>query len=142
MIITVSTILLVLLWTYTATSKIGDLPEFRAQLHKQPISNEVAQILAFALPAGELMVAVFLVFQRTRLIGMIASVILMTVFTTYIILALTRNFEKMPCSCGGVLNILTWRAHLIFNILFLALAMAGCLSMIKIRKAPDQIPIR
>jgi hypothetical protein len=45
-------------------------------------------------------------------------------FTFYIVIIL--NFSSfIPCSCGGILEKLGWREHLIFNIFFLFLALAA-----------------
>jgi hypothetical protein len=47
-------------------------------------------------------------------------------FTTYIYIIL--NFSVfIPCSCGGVLEELSWTQHLIFNICFISIAIFGVL---------------
>jgi len=47
--------------------------------------------------------------------------VLMTVFTLYIAYMLLFT-PKLPCSCGGVLQQMTWKQHLLFNIGFTLLA--------------------
>ncbi|MDQ2656909.1 MAG: hypothetical protein M3Y60_05770, partial [Bacteroidota bacterium] len=36
---------------------------------------------------------------------------------------------ELPCSCGGVLNSLGWKAHLVFNIVFTLLSIVGIMLM-------------
>ena len=48
----------------------------------------------------------------------------MSGFTLYIIDMMT--FDKyLPCSCGGIIETLTWAQHLCLNIALLFLAIAG-----------------
>ncbi len=44
----------------------------------------------------------------------------MVMFTAYIVL-ITRFSDYVPCSCGGVLEKLSWDQHLVFNIGFVVL---------------------
>ncbi|MEJ7778751.1 MAG: MauE/DoxX family redox-associated membrane protein [Daejeonella sp.] len=53
------------------------------------------------------------------------SCILLFLFSMYIILVINHAFERIPCSCGGIISKLTWGQHLVFNLFFLALALAG-----------------
>ena len=54
------------------------------------------------------------------------SFALMVMFTTYIIIIL--NFSDfIPCSCGGVLEDLSWSEHIVFNLFFIVLAILGIL---------------
>ncbi|MEJ0031509.1 MAG: MauE/DoxX family redox-associated membrane protein [Bacteroidota bacterium] len=41
----------------------------------------------------------------------------MVMFTAYIVV-ITRFSEYTPCSCGGVLEKMSWDQHLVFNIGF------------------------
>lgn len=118
--------MLILLWVYTAVSKLSDVDTFQRQLYKQHLDKNLLTVLTWALPLSEITAACFLIFKGTRLIGMAASLILMTIFTGYIALVLLGFFDKIPCSCGGILKNLGWTAHLWFNIIFLFLAFLGC----------------
>ena len=116
--------LLILLFVYTAISKLLDYTAFKSVLSKSPLIGENAGIVALALPITEVLVAVLLFVPRTRVWGLYGSVALMSVFTLY--LAYMINFTpKLPCSCGGVLKQMTWNQHLVFNLFFLALSLTG-----------------
>jgi uncharacterized membrane protein YphA (DoxX/SURF4 family) len=61
-----------------------------------------------------------------RLIGLYASFFFMILFTGYIV-AILRFSSYIPCSCGGILQKMSWTQHLIFNIGFLLLAVIAIL---------------
>jgi hypothetical protein len=56
-----------------------------------------------------------------RSIGLYLSFALMTLFSVYI-LVITNYSSNVPCSCGGILEKMTWNQHLIFNLAFLVFA--------------------
>lgn len=117
--------LLVLLFIYTAFSKILDMDAFRKQMLNQPLPETLKQNLVWLVPTAEIIDSIFLIIKPTRLFGFSLAFILMLAFTIYVGLILTKTFAYVPCSCGGVLNTLSWEAHLIFNIAFTLLALAG-----------------
>jgi hypothetical protein len=67
-----------------------------------------------------------------------AAFSLMVMFTTYIICILTLSLY-IPCSCGGVLEKLGWKEHLVFNIAFIILAAAAVLISYRKEKPIAQI---
>ena len=113
--------LFISLWVYAAMSKILDYQLFRVQLSKSPLLTDFAGFVGIAVPVTELIIAVMLVFNRTRLWGVYASLFLMTLFTAYLIAILNFSYY-VPCSCGGILGSLGWMEHIIFNTGFIALA--------------------
>lgn len=118
--------LFILLFLYTAISKILDHHEFRIQLGQSPLLSSFSDYAAWLVPAIELMVSLMLIFKRSRLAGLYASFALMTMFSAYII-SITRFTGFIPCSCGGVLQNMSWNTHLIFNLSFITLGFIGIL---------------
>lgn len=118
--------LFVLLFLYTAMSKILDYNEFRIQLGQSPLLTSFSGYAAWLVPTTELVVVVMLIFKRSRLAGLYASFALMTMFSAYIV-SITRFSGFIPCSCGGVLKDMSWNAHLVFNLLFVTLGFIGIL---------------
>lgn len=124
LIVTVISYLLVLLWLYAATNKILDFQKFKVQIGQSPILTDYAVIIAWIIPAIEIILSIILLLNRTILIGLYASFGMMLMFTAYIIVIL--NFaERVPCSCGGILEKMGWTTHLIFNIGFTILALVA-----------------
>ncbi|MCY1515165.1 hypothetical protein D9M68_497410 [compost metagenome] len=120
--------LLILLWVYTAASKLADLHEFKRQMGNQVFSKAIARFLIVFIPVSEITAALLLLFTKTRYAGFMLSVFLLFLFTSYIGLVLAGYYARVPCSCGGVLKALGWQAHFVFNLCFLALAsLALCL---------------
>lgn len=119
-IIEIITVLNIILFLYTGIAKIMDYSVFKEQLAMSPILSWAANPVALLLPWVEFLIVVMLVIPRWRLKGLYASLILMTAFTAYII-AMFIVAPEMPCSCGGIVEQLSWQGHLIFNCVFIFL---------------------
>lgn len=117
--------LLVLLFAYTGINKILDLDLFVRQLKRQPFPDELAPSLSLFLPSLELFIAGFLIFQLTRRIALFASLVLMSAFTVYTAMVYFHVFDRVPCSCGGVIQQLGWGEHLLFNMFFVIISIGG-----------------
>jgi len=118
--------LLILLFVYTAVSKLLELDVFRYVLSQSPLISRYASPLAAGLPVAELLVAGLLLLPRTRRAGLWGALGLMVLFTLYIgYMLLTAS--HLPCSCGGVLQDLSWQGHFFFNLVFTGLALSGLL---------------
>jgi Methylamine utilisation protein MauE len=113
--------LLILLFVYTALSKLADRQYFQAVLNEMILIRNLSGFIAVALPVSELIVSVLLFIVRTRLYGLYASLGLMIVFTIYIGY-LILFAEHLPCNCGGVLQKMNWAEHIVFNLVFIALS--------------------
>ena len=118
-------VLFVILFLYTGISKLIDYPVFKEQIAMSPILAPIAHLVAATLPWLEFVIVLLLIIPRLRLKGLYASLGLMTVFTVYILAMLTFN-KDIPCSCGGVIELLSWHQHIAFNAVFIVLAGAGC----------------
>jgi|SRR5690606_10840313 len=112
---------LILLFMYAATSKLLDLERFAVQIGQSRLLTEYSGVLAWAVPLVEVAVSIMLAISRLRLAGLYASFTIMLLFTGYIALILTSD-DRVPCSCGGVLEMLGWQEHLIFNVFFVLLS--------------------
>lgn len=114
----------ILLFIYAALSKLLDFENFQVQLSQSPLLSAYAGFISYAVIAIEIVIALLLSFRQERLLGLYASLGLMTGFTVYIYLILHYS-DFIPCSCGGILEKLGWTEHLIFNIGCIALALVG-----------------
>ncbi len=115
-------ILLILLFAYAAISKLIAYPKFIIQLGLSPLLPSYITSIAWSIPLIELALVVVLISQVYFRFALIASAGLLFVFTLYIIGILTIA-DHIPCSCGGVLDSLSWTGHLLFNIGFLTLTL-------------------
>ncbi len=124
---------LILLWVFTATSKIADFSTFRSQMQTQPIPEWLSIPLTWLLPSGELLIACMLFIRKTQYIGLFLSVCALFCFTLYIGWMLV-SFHDLPCACGGPINGLNWWQHVLFNLFFSALAVSGIVLNLKERR--------
>jgi uncharacterized membrane protein YphA (DoxX/SURF4 family) len=117
--------LLILLWMYTGLDKLIRWDESRKAFHNQTFPAELAEVLAYAVPTAELLIAGLLLFSVTRWWGYLSSILLLTIFITYVGLIWVGAFPRVPCNCAGILNSLGWAAHFLTNSLFLVLGIVG-----------------
>ena len=116
--------LYILLFVYAAVSKLLDFEDFRVQLAQSPLLSAYAGLIAPAVILLELLLSLLLCMKATRLAGLYGSFVLMVAFTVYIYLILNYS-DFVPCSCGGIIENLSWTEHLVFNLAFAALALAA-----------------
>jgi putative oxidoreductase len=116
--------LLILLFVYTAVSKLLSFRRFQTVLSYSPLIGRYSKALAYTIPGVELLVAALLFLPQTRTKGFAGSILLMAAFTGYI--AYMLLFEPhLPCSCGGVISSMNWTGHLLFNLVFTLVAWIG-----------------
>jgi len=117
--------LLIVLFVYASVGKLVEFETFQRMLRGAPMVGEKYVWVSVLLPAFELLIAVWLLVPRWRRLGFVASFWTMLFFTGYIGYLLLFRRSSMPCSCGGLLERLTWKQHLVFNILFTLVAYIG-----------------
>ena len=125
-IIDVISILFILLFVYAAMNKLLDVEKFQVQIGQSPLLTKIAPIVAWLIPLTEILVALALAFDRSKLLGLYISFGLMVMFTLYIV-AILNFSDHIPCACGGVIDKLGWTEHLLFNIGFVILGLVGIL---------------
>ncbi|MBT2563752.1 hypothetical protein J7E50_05405 [Pedobacter sp. ISL-68] len=125
---------LIVLFVYTAGSKLYELDRFRAELGRQVFPQLFLPALLIGIPLSELLVVALLAFPSTRRYGFLLSTVLMAVFTLYILGALLHLYSNIPCSCGGVLRKMGWKQHFVFNLVFFGLSLYGLILTFKERR--------
>src|SRR5690606_14139651 len=120
-VIEIISLLYVLLFVYAAVSKLLDFENFQVQLGQSPLLSAFASWVSWLVIIVELTIALALIIPRFRNTGLLAALSLMTMFTAYIFIILHYS-SFVPCSCGGILEKMTWNIHFVFNIVFIILA--------------------
>lgn len=121
LIVEVICLLYVLLFVYAAVTKLLDFENFQVQLGQSPLLSAFAIWVSYLVPLTELIIALMLLTARFRSIALLGAFGLMTMFSAYIFIILHYS-SFVPCSCGGILEKMTWNIHLVFNIVFVVLA--------------------
>ena len=124
LIVEVICYLYILLFIYAAVSKLTDFQNFRLQIAQSPLLTAYAGFVAVTVLIMEFLISLLLAVPKLKLLGLYAAFMLMTMFSIYILIILNYS-PYIPCSCGGILEDMSWREHLIFNIAFVALATAA-----------------
>lgn len=114
-------LLYVFLLVYAAMNKGLDFENFKVELGQSPLLSAFAGWISWAVLIVEFMIAILLLFPSTRINALYAGFCLMTMFSAYIFIMLNYS-SFLPCSCGGILEKMSWKEHLVFNIVFVGLA--------------------
>lgn len=117
-------IFFVILFCYATISKVLDFENFQVQISESPLLNGSLQFLPYTIIIVEVLIAGLLCYRKTRNIGLLGSFVLMLLFTGYIALILSTS-NNLPCSCGGILEKISWHQHLYFNIGCVILSVIG-----------------
>ena len=120
-IIEIICLLYVLLFVYAAINKFLDFENFQVQLGQSPLLSAFAIWVSWLVPVIEIVIALALLIPGFRSVGLLAALGLMTMFSAYIFIILHYS-SFVPCSCGGILEKMSWNMHLIFNLVFVVLA--------------------
>jgi hypothetical protein len=111
------------LFLYTGYSKLIDHANFQKVLSVSPlIGHSLAPLVSWMIPILEIWIAVLLLAPKTKVVSIYLSLILMIVFTTYLIYMINAG-GRLPCYCGGAVGHLSWHQHIWFNTGFILLAL-------------------
>jgi hypothetical protein len=124
---------ILLLFLYTAVSKLLDFENFKSVLIMSPLLRPFAGIIAWALPIAEIGIVVLLAFPKTKITGLYTAFIVLVVFTIYIICMVIFT-PRLPCGCGGAIKSLTWTQHIFFNLSWILFTLTGIALNRKIKK--------
>lgn len=116
--------LLILLFTYAAFSKLLAFGHFRFALSNAPLIGNYSTLFAALIVVVELIIVILLLMPQTNMTGFIAAVSLLVLFTIYLVFMVITD-PDLPCSCGGVIQELSWKQHIAFNIFFIGLGITG-----------------
>lgn len=133
-------LLLFILLIYAASSKLIDYKLFSFQIDSQPFDNRYTPWIVFGVPVAEFLIAGLLIFKRTLLAGLWASLGIIVLFSGYIILAQLNVFGQVPCSCAGIIPRASWMQHLFFNLFFVLISIAGI--FLQRRQQRDTLALR
>ncbi|OJW58279.1 MAG: hypothetical protein BGO55_23560 [Sphingobacteriales bacterium 50-39] len=122
-------ILFIILFTYTASSKLSNFKSYSHSMYNQPIDKTFIPYLIYGIPFFEIISVFFLLSTTKRIMGFYLSEILMLAFTGYIVLGLNKYFGHIPCTCGGVIQSLSWTQHLYLNIFFDFIGIIGIITI-------------
>ncbi len=107
----------IFLFVYTGFSKLMDTKSLFTALRNAPLflTTTFAAFLSWVVAIAEILLAIMVGFKKTSYYGWLGVIMLLTIFTIYTAwIVFVSHFE--PCTCGGLMTLLSWKQHLIFNI--------------------------
>ncbi len=139
--------LFILLFAFAGITKLLEGDFFYTNLRNAPLLEDgrMAIIASMTVPWAELIVALLLCWPKTRLAGLYGALGLFLLFAVYAG-AILFFVPYRPCSCGGVITLLSWEQHLMLNGTGTILAIWGLFLTHKERKrwkpGPGPYPIQ
>jgi hypothetical protein len=111
------------LFLYSGITKTIGFGLFVNTLDKSLFFNDFnTRFIGIFVIAAEFAIPVLLFFESTALYGYLLSFLLLLLFTAYILLMFLLS-PFLPCSCGGLIESLSWRQHIFFNVAFMAISL-------------------
>ncbi len=111
----------IVLFVYTVSDKLINLQEFREFLSRLELIGFMGGVLAVLIPIFELLISLLLLVPSLRRLGMLASCVLMSLFTLYLIY-MRFTAAELPCHCGGAISTLSWTQHIWLNLMLILLS--------------------
>ena len=106
---------LIIFFSYTVTNKFLAVKSFQTNIFKTGIFN-FQQVVYFSYFVLLLEASLVLLLIFKKKVGLLFSFLMMLIFTSYIIFLYTTGRYEI-CECGGILNGLSFKYHLIINLL-------------------------
>jgi uncharacterized membrane protein YphA (DoxX/SURF4 family) len=131
-------VVLFLVFVAAGTSKFLNPSGFHSAIDTAHLPTSVEALAVFLVPAAELVIAlgVVLVPRTTLFLPMLAAVLLITVFTCWMLWVL-RSGLRITCGCFGLDAGYVSGATVVRNLLLLTLAAAGgCISVLASSNIP------
>lgn len=115
-LVDIITYFFIVLFLYTGAAKLAEIHLVKEQLLSAPLlgSPTLAGVITWALPIGEILLAIALFIPKLRLKALYATLALMTIFTIYVVVILLMD-NQLSCSCGGIIEELSPKQHVLFN---------------------------
>jgi hypothetical protein len=115
--------LILLLFAYTSCQKVIEHQQFVFQLSLSPVPfmKTLAPYLGWIIPLTEIVIIVALLIEKTRIYGLYASLTLLISFELYITYMLLSGLD-LPCACGGIIALMSWKQHILFNAFFIGIS--------------------
>jgi hypothetical protein len=123
-------------WMYVGSKKLFTFSDYQDSMIKQPFDDQYAIFLSYVLPAIALLTGILFIFERTKSMAFWFSIILMIIFSSYILLALLDKWGSIPCDCVLEFDN-SWIAHLWINGIITLNCLIGLLLDKSIRRTQE-----
>src|SRR5690606_22916155 len=112
-------------WSSAVLSELIDYDTAKRPFLNHIFAPGLSDVLTWLIPLNELVFIGLHLFKTSQRLGLKLSAGLLTLFIFYIAIVMNAAFGRVPCSCGGIISELSYGEHLVFNVVFLLLALAS-----------------
>ncbi|AIM39243.1 hypothetical protein KO02_23055 [Sphingobacterium sp. ML3W] len=111
----------ILLWGSSATLKLLNISETKQELLLQPFPIWMCDILWWLLPVLHIALVLVLLYRPAVSLGIKLSTMLITMYTLYLLIGVTKLMGSTPCTCAGLWPTNNHWLHIILNSIFIIL---------------------
>ncbi|WP_394678503.1 MauE/DoxX family redox-associated membrane protein [uncultured Sphingobacterium sp.] len=117
------------MYMYTGWAKFMNMATFISGNSKIPYLGAYAKLIGYGIPALEIVLAILLIVPVywIKRFALRTATLLMGTFTIYLCL-MVRFVENKLCHCGGVIESMGWKTHIVFNLIWL---IAGIFALVR-----------
>lgn len=107
------------MYFYTGIAKLLNIKEFIRGNRKIPFIGQYAEQIGWGISILEIVLAVLLVIPlyKIKRYALLSSTLLMGIFALYLVL-MVKYVEDKLCHCGGVIESMSWKTHIVFNLVW------------------------
>lgn len=131
------TLVFVFILLYTGLVKINQFNLFKEEIAESPILKPISSWIAWSIPTIEICVSILLLIPLYRLPALYVTMALMIIFTGYFLIT-SFLYNHLPCSCGGFIETMSRKNHLLLNITLISLSL---INIILVKKT-NQIHVK
>ena len=105
-----------IIYFYSGIDKLLNFNQFVNNFSKSPFSPQLYLVeLCAVIIFLEIGFSALLFFEKTKRISLIGFGIISLLFSLYISLMIFYS-PYLPCSCGGIIDLLSWNQHLMLTV--------------------------
>lgn len=108
--------ILYLFWIFITFLKVRNLQQFDWDMDAQPLPNSWTPFLVWGLSILHIAIAISLIPDRTRLMGVYATYTLLSIYIIYIVLVRFKALGPAPCSCTWINKDFSYWQTVLFNL--------------------------
>ncbi len=130
----------VLLWGITAALKLSGWDTTKSEMALQSLPFWMERLLLWGLPVVYIVLTILLLYKPTVQLGVKLSTIVITIFTLYLLVGVTKLLGYTPCACAGIWPTNNHWLHIALNSIFILLGLIYWVLAHRSHTGKDVIP--
>lgn len=129
-----------LLWGVTAAVKLSSWDMTKSEMALQSFPYWMERLLLWGLPALYISLALLLLYKPTAQLGIRLSTVVISIFTVYLLVGVTKILGHTPCACVGIWPTNNHWLHIALNSIFIILGIIYWILAHRSHTGKDVVP--